>query len=287
VFRALRFERRFGFHMDPRTLSLLKNATTRGLVDHLPGHRVRKEVMLLLAERHPARTIRRMASLALLSPIHPKLILTSQTETLLARLAGALAWWGRRFPDRSVDQALVSLMALLEGLDSSAGDAVLDRFDLPGRQADKIRTVKKRMPLVIRRLSGQAALKPSATYRLLDGLPDEGLALLAAKAPAREVRHRIATYLRIYQRTTLAISGKDLALMGLREGPAYKTVLDTVMNAKLNGTVTTENEELALARRFIKKMARRPRGLDSLGEASDNLPVFRRTTLPPLAGEWF
>ena len=43
--------------------------------------------------------------------------------------------------------------------------------------------------------------------------------------------------------------------MGLKSGPIYKTVLDRVLDAKLDGMVTTAREEQALAQRLVKKVA--------------------------------
>ena len=87
------------------------------------------------------------------------------------------------------------------------------------------------------------------------GLPDEGLILLAAEAPSARVKRLLAAYLTTYQPTRLAISGKTLASMGLKSGPIYKTVLDRVFDAKLDGTVTTAKEERELAQRLVKKIA--------------------------------
>lgn len=254
VFRALRFAQRFGFRIEARTLSLLKNAVAAGLADQLPGHRVRKEVMLLLAEQDPARAIRRMADFDLLHAIHPKLKLTPRIETILNELPGALGWWAKRVPNRSIDRPLVYFIALADELNPRATETVLTRLVVGKRQADKVRIVKRRSRHILRRLSDTPDLKPSGIYRLFEDLPDEALVLLVAKARTKHVRREVFAYVTRYQQTHPAISGKHLAAMGLREGPTYKKVLDKVMNAKLNGTVTTESEEQALAQRFIKKM---------------------------------
>jgi tRNA nucleotidyltransferase (CCA-adding enzyme) len=255
VFRALRFAQRFGFRIEARTLSLLKDVVANGLANQLPGHRVRKEVMLLLAEQDPARAIRRMAAFDLLHAIHPELKLTPRNKPTLDRLPKALKWWHDRFPNRLLDRPLVYFTALMDELTVSETDTVLTRLVVGKRQADKVQIVKSRVGHVLQRLSDNPDLKPSGIYRLFEGLPDEALVLLVAKARTKHVRGQVSAYVTRYQQTHPAISGKHLAAMGLREGPTYKKVLDKVMNAKLNGTVTTESEEQALAQRFIKKMA--------------------------------
>src|SRR3989475_5291242 len=70
VFRAIRFEQRFGFRIEKHTLTLLKEAAASDLVHRLSGPRLRNEVMRLLSEQAPIRTIRRMAEFDLLRFLH-------------------------------------------------------------------------------------------------------------------------------------------------------------------------------------------------------------------------
>jgi tRNA nucleotidyltransferase (CCA-adding enzyme) len=131
----------------------------------------------------------------------------------------------------------------------------MKRLVLPEGQADKVRTVTRRLEPILRRLGRSRPLTPSQAYRLLLGLPDEGLILLVAEAASTSVKRLVSAYLTTYQPTKLAISGKHLASMGLKSGPIYKAVLDTVLDAKLDGTVTTAREERELAQRLVKKVA--------------------------------
>src|SRR2546426_6873990 len=50
VFRAIRFEQRFGFHIEKHTLTLLRAATASDLVRRLSGPRLRNDVMRLLSD---------------------------------------------------------------------------------------------------------------------------------------------------------------------------------------------------------------------------------------------
>jgi len=255
VYRAVRFERRFGFMIERRTLRLLKEATAQGLVHTLPGHRVKNELMLLLAEPDPARTIGRLSALNLLHPLHPGLRLSPRLKALLAGLANALEWWGRRFPDRPIERPLIHFTALTDGLSAPTVHALMKRLVLPEGQAEKVRTVKHRLEPILRRLGRSRPLTPSQAYRLLSGLPDEGLVLLVAEAASASVKRLVSAYLTTYQPTRLAISGKHLASMGLKSGPVYKAVLDRVLDAKLDGKIATEREERELAQRLVKKVA--------------------------------
>src|SRR5256886_9998774 len=77
VFRAIRFEQRFGFRIEKHTLTLLKEAAASDLVRRLSGPRLRNEVMRLLSEQAPPRAIRRTPESDLLRLLHPALAWTT------------------------------------------------------------------------------------------------------------------------------------------------------------------------------------------------------------------
>jgi len=258
LFRAIRFAQRFGFRMEANTLRLLKEAAATDLVHRLSGPRLRNEIMLLLAEKDVSRTIQRMGTMDLLRFIHPRVRPTLQVEILLKHIAPTMAWWTKRFPDRRLDRPLVYFMGLIDGLTLSAAEAALKRLAFPNRQADKVRHVKQSLPSALRTLSARRSLKPSAVYRPLSALPDEGLVLLAAKSTSLSdnvhatVKREISAYLTTYRHITPSLTGDDLTDLGLKPGPLYKKILGRLRDARLNEEVSTKAEERALVKRIAK-----------------------------------
>ena len=55
VFRAIRFQLRFGFHLSKDTLALIKDAVKMELFHRLSGQRFLDELRLVLSERAPRR----------------------------------------------------------------------------------------------------------------------------------------------------------------------------------------------------------------------------------------
>jgi tRNA nucleotidyltransferase (CCA-adding enzyme) len=249
VFRAIRFAQRFGFRIENNTLRLLKQTAANDLIHQLSGPRLRNEVMLLLSEKDPRRAIRRLAEFDLLRFLHSSLKLTPPLEALLARIPSAIAWWNKRFPDRSLDHWLVYFIGLVEGLSDAAIHAMVKRLTIPNRQASKVRMVRSGLSSALRGLS-KSRSKPSAAYRLLTVLPDEGFILLVAKARSPNVKRSLTTYLTRYQHVKPSLTGSDFKAMGLKPGPLYKKILDRLLDARLNGEVKTEADERGLATKF-------------------------------------
>ena len=112
IFRAVRFEQRFGFRLERTTVRLLAQAASRNLIQRLSGPRLQNEILLLFAERDPVRAIARLEQLKLLRFLHRRLCYTKKVQQVVAAVPKALAWWARRFPDSVIDRPIVYLMAL-------------------------------------------------------------------------------------------------------------------------------------------------------------------------------
>ena len=54
----------------------------------------------------------------------------------------------------------------------------------------------------------------------------------------------------------LSIDGNDLAALGYRPGPSFGKALRMVLQARLDGEVSTRQEELSLAGRLMGQMER-------------------------------
>jgi tRNA nucleotidyltransferase (CCA-adding enzyme) len=69
MLRAIRFEQRFGFQIEDRTLQLMLDA--RELLGNISGDRIRHEINLILDEEYCVQILSRLADLGLLTAIHP------------------------------------------------------------------------------------------------------------------------------------------------------------------------------------------------------------------------
>jgi tRNA nucleotidyltransferase (CCA-adding enzyme) len=255
VFRAIRFEIRFGFHLGRDTAALIEGAVKMNLFHRLSGHRLLEELKLLLGERRPKQAVKRMADFDLLRFIHPKLAWSSRLESLLGAVEEVVDWYRLLYLDRKIDVWLVSMSALLEVLPERAVPEVLRRFPFSQQETAKLKAARLGCHAVIRQLGKRPPLKPAETYRLLSGLSDETLLALMAKSKGEAVKRQVSAFLTTYQHVKPILTGVDLKTMGLKPGPQFKKILDRLLDARLNGEVKTEAEERAYVRRLIEETA--------------------------------
>jgi tRNA nucleotidyltransferase (CCA-adding enzyme) len=74
VFRAIRFEQRFGFAIGRLTAGLIHNAVRMDFFRELSGRRVFNELQLILQEEKPAAAVARLNDFGLLRVVHPGLV---------------------------------------------------------------------------------------------------------------------------------------------------------------------------------------------------------------------
>jgi tRNA nucleotidyltransferase (CCA-adding enzyme) len=257
IFRAIRFEQRFGFRLESATLRLLAQAASTNLIQRLSGPRLHNEILLLFAEHDPVRAIARLAQLKLLRFLHRRLSYTKDVKRTVAAVPKALAWWVRRFPDSVIDRPIVYLMALSSEASQAVVATMIRRLALSREQARKVSTGGRLVDHALKRLTKEGTIRASKVYRLLEDFSDEALVLLLAKQLGRQqgvglslLQRRLAAYMKNRTMKT-SLTGRDLQAMGLQPGPQYKTILGKLLDARIDGMVTTEAEERAFVRKWL------------------------------------
>jgi tRNA nucleotidyltransferase (CCA-adding enzyme) len=231
IFRAIRYESRLGFRMDPETERLAREAIEAGLVRKLSGPRVREELIVLLGEPEATTSILRMAELRLDQAVDPPLRAGLNAVQRLNRLR--------------------ELSAEYE-VDAPAWRLALETLVEPGQSVEPLALTKRDQQLV------EGA--PVDARELVDREPDGAeLAELAARhapdAPllALAIRDdpRLRDWFERLRHVRLEVTGDDLAELGIPEGPRVGEILAELRRRKLNGELDGRDAELGAARELI------------------------------------
>ncbi|MDD5207652.1 MAG: prohead protease, partial [Desulfobacterales bacterium] len=85
-------------------------------------------------------------------------------------------------------------------------------------------------------------------YTLLSQYDNETLLYSMARSKSQKLKRNISTYFTKLKGTRTLLRGRDLKNMGIRPGPLYKQILDTLLKARLEGEVTTGEDEVRYVR---------------------------------------
>jgi tRNA nucleotidyltransferase (CCA-adding enzyme) len=245
IFRAIRYENRYGFRMDDHTARLARGCVEMGLVGDLSSARLRDELTALLEEGELDHSILRLRELGVDVAIHPHLAADEEAVELLARLAELKNELGIDLPDWRL-----GLTVLARRLPPDEVYEWLQRLKVRRRDAEQIAAAITVAPRLVERLANGSA-EPAEVVALAEPYAPDAPLLALALADQEPLR----AYFRRLQDVRLEITGADLAELGIGESPRVGEILAELRRKKLNGQLDGRESELAAARALIAGQA--------------------------------
>ncbi len=242
ILRAVRFERRLGFSIEPRTAELIETALP--MLRRITGERVHNELSLLLREPDPAGSFALLEQRGILQAIHPAFTIPDDLKDRLERAHASLPAWVKP----PLDPTDLDWCLLLADVPPDDLTALCDRliFSRPLTSAiiDTARLIQNLDGL------GEPETKPSHVVARLTGIDD--LALYAAWISTDGLpRQRIWQYANEWRAVRPAIDGYVLRARGLKSGPCYAAILSRLRDARLDGDITTDADENRLLQTLV------------------------------------
>jgi tRNA nucleotidyltransferase (CCA-adding enzyme) len=245
VFRAVRFEQRFGFKIGKLTSGLIENAVRMDFFKELSGRRLFSELRQILEEDEPIMALRRLNEYGLLKVIHPGIVYDKPLEELLGSVEKVLTWHNLLFLEDSCTKWAVYLLALAKPFSPEDAKRVCERLELVERFQKVLVDEKAKADACLRQMESQRAFENSVLYRRLHHFRTDVLLYMMASAFREEVKRAISLYYTRLRPTTALLTGDDLKEMGFRPGPIYRKILDDLLDARLNGLLKTREDEEA------------------------------------------
>ena len=263
VLRAVRLEQRLDFQIEPRTRELISNAL--GLLARVSGERIRHELFLLFQEQSPEDGLARMEELGVLRQIHPGLRCDGWLQRKFHALRGVLSQWyeqdwrpsmveeehdalhGMPLPADNAHHLYLALFAyrlILPEVDTLCTRLKLVRDDV--ELLHKVAMLKTQIePLQV----GDA--HPSEVVRLLAPYSGPDILVTWVATDSNGVREHLSRYWKDYRHVKPVLTGDDLKAMGFPPGPVFGTVLGKLRDARLDGHISSEDQERQIARKML------------------------------------
>lgn len=254
IFRAVRFEKRFGFKVEHHTEYLIKHALRREMFGRTENQRIRDELIRMLSEPTALESILRMKELNELRFIHPNLKLSRSFRSRFRNIGMELDWYRSSVPGkRKLDLWLINFMILISELSLPETKDVLKRFVFNKSSTTRVERCKAFSVAAIEKLSENRELKPSRIWEILIKFSHESLLYMLSEGINEQAEERIRSFLKKYSTVKLCVSGADIKNMGVVPGPVYRKTLSDVLRAKLDGMVSGRKEELFLIRDILRQ----------------------------------
>jgi tRNA nucleotidyltransferase (CCA-adding enzyme) len=247
MFRAVRFETRYHFQIEPQTERLLKEAVAKDYIKFITGQRLRNEILLILKEDDPLPAIRRMGDFNLLEYIHSNISISRNLEALFHEVKAILKHGSDLYFNKyEVDHVLVNLLAFTDQLSESEVEEVSQRLALRGNYTEALRKSKTHISSILQAMS-QPVIQYSVIYKMLKNHPLELLILAMAKGD-KTTKKNISIYMSELRHLKPLVNGNNLREMGYPEGPLYSEILDKLFAKQLDGDIQDKDQAMGFIR---------------------------------------
>ena len=238
MYRAVRYEGRYGFKFADDTLALIPEGRT--FIDNLSSQRLRHELDLILDEPNAVAILKRLAELDLLTPIHTTLANFEQSH--LATLNS---------DDAALQNRNSRWLLWLMHLSDQDIEFLNERLHFT---ADLLKSFHSAASLNAN-LNAVVGLKPSKVVELLEGYSPKALEVLAIAADNKEIKSILNKYLSEWWHVKPKTTGHDLKQYGIPPGPKYAEILHRLRAAWLDGEIRSEEEEKKMLDEMLREFS--------------------------------
>ncbi|TVQ22557.1 MAG: CBS domain-containing protein [Leptolyngbya sp. DLM2.Bin15] len=266
IFRAVRFAVRLDFALDPQTEGYIRHAIASGIyhriqieVDKTPAlqTRLKQELRYILQAPYWRPALRLLADLGALCCIHPKLELSDR----LWKQLQLLDRWLKRFDDQpQVSHWQILLEVLIAALPEGDRGRIASNLQLPTDSIERLTQLHLNRRHILVQLP--QCQRPSHLFQLLQPYSLPTLVLLGATGD-RALRHSIWTYLTRLSQVQSPLNGNDLKAMGYKPGRQFKTMIERLLSAMLDGEISDRASAEQLLRQHF------PLETDGINHASN------------------
>lgn len=248
IFRAIRFEQRFGFALERATARCLRSALKKDVMRLISADRYFNELKKILHERHPVRALRRLSRLGLLSLRGLDRRVDYRHMQRFENRVNALR---DRSLFQNVDLAWVYFLAFCEQKNMTEINRLAQSFPLTRHQLQCLRQTRMSQETADR--LSKRALTPAEVVESLRGLPFEVIAFWRARYPSQRLAQRIDRYFDRDRQIRPDLNGSDLKKKAHVSGKAIGKLLSELTKRKINGTVCNRREEWIAVREILAR----------------------------------
>ncbi len=247
LFRAVRFEQRLGFRIGPQTERLMRSAVRMNLVKKVGGSRILSELQQILDEPQVVSALRRMGQFDLLKFIDSRLSFDQSSAQLFVAAERSCSWFDLLYTGEAYQRWLVYLFCLLDPLSEKGLARVCRWLGLQPKYQElllnELPRGKQALQAAQRASQRCGTAKNSQIFAWFCGLSLEIILFLMARTAEDQVRKWISHYVTQLRNVEVLLDGHDLIALGLQPGKHFHQVFLSLLNARLDGEVSSRADE--------------------------------------------
>lgn len=242
LFRAVRYERRFGFTMNPWTAELFSSAIQSNCIDLLSSDRVRHEFERIFSESNKYLIIQRLSEIGLLESVLECLKFSNRfDEEQRTRLTSIL----------NQGTTFGPLVSVSCGLSENERASFIKRLNMPRDWASVVNDIG-----LLESCSGDLTrpdISNSEIYIMLENIGDDAILGYLEITGSDTLRSTLIRYISQIKDTHTILKGTDLLEMGVENGPDIGYLLRRLLLQRLDQEIVSVHDERALVELWMNQ----------------------------------
>ena len=201
--------------------------------------------------------------------VSSKLRFDQKMEEGFQRLRELVSWYQLSFLEEPLERWWVYLLGLFSPLHPDEQEELWERLQLLSSQQERLLWTYTKVDELLSGFFQLLDHRPSDIYRALQPLRPEELIFMMGRAQKETTTRAISHYFHRYRHVGTELGGKDLKALGIPPGRIYKTLLDQLLDARLNGEVKNRQEEIAFLRNRYPELFQVAEGAGAEGQGAE------------------
>jgi len=243
ILRGIRYEQRYGFSLEERTLEHLEKALEDEYLEKISGGRIRYELNRILEEPRNIHIIKRLGELNILKHLFEQTYYTHGLSVKIEKALSSLKWFEVFHAGTyTIDPFYCLLYILTEYYTEQQLNTVKDKYGVPKKVVAEIYSLSKIVEILAKLFLEEMPF--SDIYSTVDGLSPEGYCYLSAYLDEGGLSH-LKEYLRTRKRIKLhCTNGKRLIReFGIEPGEKIREIIKHIVKKKLDGEILDRESE--------------------------------------------
>ncbi len=252
ILRAIRFEQRFGFTIEERTVALIHEA--RELLEKVSGDRIRHEIDLILEESKAPEMLARIHSLDLLDTLFNNVHWDAHILRCLRNFYNEelpKEWFIQELKKSEPKKAHGAFLLITAQVNQVNVLKVLRWLRLKNHLAQMIIQTN----MLWHQLDSLKKLTPSQVARKLQEFSQLEIYCIYSLCMDKQIRKILEEFAIKWRWIKPYTNGKDLQNLGIKTGPVYSKILNELKDAWIDNKLKTQEDEKKYLEILLKKEA--------------------------------
>ncbi len=252
ILRAIRFEQRFAFNIEKRTLELMREAAS--LLEEVSGDRIRHELDQIMVEDKAIAMLSRIGKLGLFSYIHPSISWDEFTKKGLEKLFAdhpAKEW--NKYLCLNTHKRLIqgAYTILIMKMPPSDVRKVIKRLRFKSNLQKKLNAANQ----ILHNKSSLSSLTPGKFTQALEKYPPLAVYVNWITEENKGLREKFERFIYKWRFIHPITTGDDLKQYGIPPGPIYRIILQKLRIYWINEEINSIEQEKQLLEKYLSELS--------------------------------